>query len=162
MTHWTVLQTEPQFERIVRLLLMRNSVETYMPRVKHRNRIALLFPTYLFAQISESNWSNVRWTPHVTRILMAGNKPARLDETVIRTIRSRETNGIVRLPKRTIPRGHPVQIIVGTFGGHLAIYDGQSRTDRERVLLELLGRKVPIEIPTNHLVPLHLAPPLAP
>jgi transcription antitermination factor NusG len=39
-----------------------------------------------------------------------------------------------------------VRILRGTFADHPGIYDGASRKERERVLLEILGRMVPVDV----------------
>jgi len=61
MSYWAVAQTEPMREHTVRLLLMRLGYETYAPRIRHRKRIALLFPTYVFVRVIQ------RWYPILSR-----------------------------------------------------------------------------------------------
>jgi transcriptional antiterminator RfaH len=150
MSFWSVVQCEAQREHSVRLLLMRANFETYLPQVMHRRRPALLFPTYLFCRIVEQ-WYRVRWTPHVVRMLMTGNRPAQMPEDVMREIQSRESrDGFIRLPRRHGPAiGQPVRILTGQFQGQIGLYDGQSPKERERVLLELLGRSVRVELSAN-------------
>ena len=86
---WWVIQTESQREHVVRVLLMRGrpkdrlpSCETYLPRIKHRSRIAPLFPSYLFVRAIEQFYP-VRWTEHVVRLCMAGDRPYPLPDAVI-------------------------------------------------------------------------------
>jgi transcription antitermination factor NusG len=144
--YWAVVQTEAQHERLVRLLLMRASYETYMPRIRQRSRIALLFPTYLFVRVV-ARWYPVRWTPGVLHVLMDGERPARLGDDIIDQIRKREVGGFVRLPKRpTLRKGARVRVLSGQFCGHIGLYDGMAAKERERVLLDLLGRMVPVEL----------------
>lgn len=156
MTHWSVVQTEPQREHTVRLLLMRNSVETYMPRTKHRHRIEFLFPTYLFVRIADQRWYHIRWTPHVVRLLMAGDRPAQLPEDIVNQMRKREQNGFVRLPA-ALRKGQRIRVIRGSFEGQIGLYEGMSGKDRERVLLELLGQTVPVELSAKDIAPLDVA-----
>jgi transcriptional antiterminator RfaH len=158
MTDWWVIQVEAQREPMVRLLLMRHGFETYLPRIKLRSRISLLFPTYLFVRVAERFYP-ILWTPHVIRVLMSGDKPAYLKEEIITSIRKREVGGFVKLPiPRRLKPGQKVQIINGSFQGQIGLYEGMSGRDRERVLLELLGRQVPIEIPSRDIAPLSVAP----
>jgi len=154
---WSVVQTEPLHEHVVRLLLMRERFETYAPRIKHRQRIALLFPSYLFVRVIE-RWHPIRWTPGVVQLLMTGDQPARLCEHVVTSIRARERDGFVRLPKppATFKPGQRVRIVRGSFEGQFAIYQGMSGRERERVLLDLLGQKVPVNLPTANLAALTL------
>jgi transcriptional antiterminator RfaH len=159
MSFWTVLQTETQREHIARLMLMRQGFETYMPRIQIRpNRIVNLFPSYIFIEIIDRWWA-ARWTIGVIKILMDGERPARVPDGIIEAIRKQEVGGFVKLPNRNNGkrRGEKVKIIRGSFQGHLAIYDGMSGKERERVLLELLGQMVPVELPSRDVVPLHIA-----
>src|SRR5262245_26493385 len=124
---------------------MQRGFLTYMPRVRVRGREALLFPTYLFIQII-SVWYSARWTPHVVRVLMDGDRPARLPDNVVPDIRKREHGGFVRLPRAArLKPGARVRITSGQFQGHVGLYDGDAK-ERVRVLLDLLGRSVRVEL----------------
>ena len=153
---WWVVQTESQREHIVRVLLMRARYETYLPRIKHRSRISPLFPSYLFVRAVEQFYP-VRWTEHVVRLLMLGDQPACLSDKIVDEIRKRQIGGFVKLPPPTrLKRGQRVRITRGSFEGQVAVYEGMSGKDRERVLLDLLGQKVSVELPDRDLEPLHL------
>jgi transcriptional antiterminator RfaH len=155
MSYWSVVQTEAQREHMVRLLLMRSGFETYLPRIKVRSRIALLFPAYLFVRIVDRFYP-VMWTPHVLRLLMAGDQPAYLPDQIIADIRKRERSGFVVLPKQTkiLKQGTKIRISNGSFLGHVGVYDGMSGKERARVLLDLLGRKVVVELAQTDVAPL--------
>jgi transcription antitermination factor NusG len=155
---WAVVQAEAQREHITRLLLMRLGFETYMPRIKVRNRICLLFPSYIFVRIID-RWYPILWTAHVVRLLMAGDKPACLKEEIMANIRKREVNGFVKLPipDRRLKAGQKVRIVSGSFAGQVGLYQGQTSREREKVLLEFLGQVVPVELPGKDIAPLHLA-----
>lgn len=159
MSSWAVVQTESQYEHVVRLLLMRGRYETYLPRIRMRRRIVPLFPSYLFVSLTEKRWYPIIWTPHVTRLLMCGDQPAKLPEDVVSQIRKRERDGIVKLPNvsQRLKKGQEVRIIRGSFEGHIGLYDGMSSKDRERVLLDLLGQAVPVELPGKDIVPVAIA-----
>jgi transcriptional antiterminator RfaH len=159
MSHWAIVQTETQREHTVRLLLMRGQYETYLPRIRVRSRIVPLFPSYLFVSLHERRWYPVMWTPHVTRLLMSGDRPAQLPEDVVNQIRKREHNGLVKLPKvsQVLKKGQKVRVIRGNFEGHIGLYEGMSGKDRERVLLELLGQAVSVELPGKDIAPLDVA-----
>src|SRR5262245_18434520 len=146
MSYWAVVQCESQREHTARLLLMRARFETYMPRIKHRGRISLLFPTYLFVRVVDKFYP-IMWTPGVVHLLMAGDQPAQLPEQVMTDIRKREVGGFIRLPKpMRLKPGARVRVLSGQFTGHVGLYDGMSGKERERVLLDLLGRSVRVEL----------------
>jgi transcriptional antiterminator RfaH len=158
MSYWAVVQVESQCEHVVRLLLMRARYETYMPRIRARSRIAPLFPGYLFVRIVD-RWYPVIWTVGVVRLLMSGDQPARLPEKAMTEIRKREIGGFVKLPSPTnrLRKGQPVRVIRGSFEGQVAIHQGMSSKERVWVLLNLLGQKVPVELPSRDLEPLPIA-----
>jgi transcriptional antiterminator RfaH len=155
--YWAVVQIESQCEHVVRLLLMRAGFTTYLPRIKHRGRIQPLFPGYMFVRLTDQ-WYSVVWTIGVIRLLMSGDQPAKLGEKIVEGIRKREVGGFVRLPSPPrMRKGQTVRIIRGYFEGQIAIYEGMTSKDRERVLLNLLGQSVPVELPSSDLEPLPVA-----
>jgi transcriptional antiterminator RfaH len=160
MSYWAVVQVESQCEHVVRLLLMRARYQTYMPRIRHRRRVAPLFPGYLFVRIVD-RWYPVVWTVGVVRLLMSGDQPAVLSEKIMHEIRKREDrDGYVKLPspKNRLHNGQHVRVTRGSFEGQIALCQRMSSKDRVWVLLNLLGQKVPVELPGRDLEPL---PPVA-
>jgi transcription antitermination factor NusG len=158
MSYWAVVQVESQCEHVVRLLLMRARYETYLPRIRVRSRIASLFPGYLFVRIVD-RWYPVIWTVGVVRLLMSGDQPARLPERTMVEIRKREIGGFVKLPSPTnrLRKGQRVRIVSGSFEGQTALCEGMSGKDRVWVLLNLMGQKVPVELPGRDVEPLPVA-----
>jgi transcription elongation factor/antiterminator RfaH len=155
MSFWTVAQCETQREHVAAQFLAQSGFETYLPKIlsKHgaRERAVPLFPSYLFVEITQHWWS-VRWTIGVSKLLMmADDQPAVVQVAVIRAIRQREgDDGLVKLPKpRGLTRGDRVRILRGGFEGRLGIYQSHSGAERSRILLDLLGRKVPTVLKTS-------------
>jgi transcriptional antiterminator RfaH len=154
MTSWWVIQTEAQREHTVCALLARARYETYIPRIKHRSRIAPLFPSYVFVRVADQFYP-VRWTAHVVRLLMAGDQPARLPEQIVDEIRRRESGGFVRLPSPPqLRRGQRVRVINGSFAGLLAVHQGMGSRERVWVLLNLMNQQVAVELPRKDVEPL--------
>lgn len=144
---WSVVQTESQRENVAAEFLKAAAYTVYLPKILVKKRVAPLFPGYLFVAIGEHWWS-VRWSVAVVRVLMADDVPARVPDKVVAGIMKREgSDGLVRLPKaRGLMRGDAVRIVGGSFAGHLAIYEGMSGDARVCVLLEMLGRRVPVSL----------------
>ena len=152
--NWWVVQTQPQREHLVRLLLMKHCLVTYAPRIKHHGRIGFLFPTYVLVGACERFYP-ILSTQGVVRLLMSGDQPAKLSEDVVIQIRKREHNGFVKLPSPPrLKKGQQVRVVRGLFQGQVALYEGMGSKDRERVLLNLLGQSVPVELPGRDLEPL--------
>jgi transcriptional antiterminator RfaH len=154
MPFWSVVQTESQRENVAASFLQQAEFEIYLPKilVRHgvRERVAPLFPGYLFIEIIERWWS-VRWTAGVVRLLMVDDRPARVPDVMMDAIKKREgRDGLVKLPKpRGLVCGDQVRILRGNFEGRLGVYQGQSGAQRSRILLDLLGREVLTAISTR-------------
>jgi transcription antitermination factor NusG len=166
MTFWAVVQTISGHEEMVAERIERVGFKTLTPRARFRIndklRIAAVFPGYCFAKV-EHRWYDIRWCVGVLRLIMSGEQPAHLPDTEVdKIMREMDRNGLIKLPKaKTLPSlvvGANVKILTGNFQGFAAIYQGTSPREREVVLLELLGRKVPIELHADdRIVPLPLA-----
>jgi transcription antitermination factor NusG len=145
MSYWAVAQTQPRREAIAIRYLADAGIETYLPRIADRNRIVPLFPCYLFVRIMD-RWHPIKNCIGITRVLLSGERPAILSDSVIMEIRARENrNGLVKLPPK-YKIGDRVKIVNGAFCHCIGLYDGMTGRQRERVLLEFLGRMVPLEL----------------
>jgi transcriptional antiterminator RfaH len=152
MKHWTVAQTESQREHIAADHLGRRGFEVYLPRIKEApKQIEPLFPGYVFVRV-ENHWHAINATIGILRVLLAGECPAILPQHVVDELRGREDRrGFVRLPKKTHEPGERVRVLRGMLADHEGIYAGSTPKQRERVLLEILGRMVPIAFEPNDL-----------
>ena len=158
MPFWSVVQTESQREHVAANFLKKSGFESYLPKIAVKNgigreRIVPLFPAYLFVRIYEQ-WYGIRWTIGVIRLLTIDGLPAQIGDNIVNTIQKRENpNGIIRLPKPAgLRRGQTVRISSGSFADHLGIFDGMTGPDRVRILIELLGRSVPVSVPKRDVV----------
>lgn len=161
MSFWSVVQTHSQRENAAADHLKDRGFEVYLPRIKVLSgngyrRIVPLFPGYLFVRITHG-WYPIVSTAGVMRLLRNGNQPAKIEDDIVREIQTREVGGIIKLPRR-LQIGDQVRILRGAFKDFIGIYDGMSGKERECVLLELLGRKVPLELGSDDFVPLNIAP----
>jgi transcriptional antiterminator RfaH len=158
MSYWAIAQTESQRETIAAYFLSIAKFETYLPRIRiHRgrkSRVVPLFPSYLFVRIID-RWHTIESTIGVTRMIVSGGAPARLRDEELDKIRSREVNGVVKLPKPPgrYAHGDRIAIAKGSFRGHVALFEGMSAHDRCAVLMDLLGRKVRLELAISDVAP---------
>ena len=145
-----VVQTHPQREAFVLDLLA--SLAPYCPVFKNdRGRIKVLFPGYLFVP-SIPQWSPIKNCVGVRTLLMSGDHPAQIHDTVIMNWKSKERGGLVQLPPAPrFRRDQRLTITKGMLRHRTAIYQGMSGKDRERVLIELLGAWVSINIASSDL-----------
>src|SRR5262249_19032537 len=129
---------------------------TYFPRLRqqrrsHGRRIELqppLFPGYAFVSI-ELQWHTARWAIGVVGPIMDGGAPARVPDSVIAEIRSRERNGLVELPKLTLEPGARVRVLQGPLQDHIGLLGALRPHERVLVLLHLLGGQQRVELARN-------------
>jgi transcriptional antiterminator RfaH len=157
MTFWAVGQTVIGREKFAAERLQDGGFEVFLPKARCRERRAIIavFPGYLFVLIIENRWRAIEGTIGIRSLIKSGDHPARCPDVEIERLRAAQMrNGLIKLPepkppaKRqfTLAPGDPVRILSGPFRGYDALYDGQTPKQREIVLLELLGRRVPLEL----------------
>lgn len=163
MSYWCAAQLESNRVALATHHLKLSGYRVYAPRlrtfrVSHGGRRVeerpLLFPSYAFVWI-DLQWHRARWCCGVVRLIMAGDAtPARVPDTVIDKLRASERDGLIDLPKPPrFQRGDKVRITDGPFRARLALYDGQTSSQRVAVLLRLLGGERRIEVPEDAVEP---------
>ena len=154
-SYWAAAQLDARHIRLALHCLQLAGFETYAPRLRQRRvsrgrkieRRPLLFVTYVFVAIVDHWWAAHR-TPGVIRLVLDGDRPARVPEAIIADLKRREHNGLIELTKQPRFRpGDPVRVTKGAFAGHLALYADQAPHERVGVLLGLLGSRVRVELP---------------
>jgi transcriptional antiterminator RfaH len=155
---WYVVQTHANSEHKAASHLARQNFDIYLPRYLKRRRharrtetvAAPLFPRYMFVLVDTQTqrWRSIQSTLGVTRLVCHGDRPAPVPANVVEALRRREdAGGLITLDER--PRfsiGDQVQILDGAFSMHLGLYEGISDNKRVTVLLNLLGRKVRVNL----------------
>jgi len=153
--YWTVAQTVVAREAFAAAHLERAGYQVYLP-VTHlhpqpKAKVVALFPSYVFVRVHHGQrWSPIPTTVGVVRLLRAGDGPARLPDRAVAELQAREVDGIVALPP--LRRGQAVRVTRGSLRGRLAVYQGMAGRDRERVLIEFLGRLVPAVVRVGDVV----------
>jgi transcription antitermination factor NusG len=160
---WHVVQTAPRCElHVAHLLRLQGHLPDLpeFPRapgtrggsVRDR-RSRLVFPGYLFLKVPVGfrHWEDVRWAPGVRRILLEGDKPAIVADEVMEHLRHRLADLKLQAPGR--PRfvpGQPVVIERGPLAAVDAIFDCElDRRSRVQVLVQMMGRRLPVVIDVN-------------
>jgi transcriptional antiterminator RfaH len=162
---WLVGRTQSRRERWAAANAERQGAETYLPLVLERgsyllrkghrtqmtpgaryrsSRVTPLFPGYIF--IRTLQWRYLLGTFGLIDLVRSGELPSIVPQTIIDDLRKREAEGIVQLPeaqKYLFHDNDAVRVIDGPFAGKQGIVTGYTAVERVRVLLDLLGRKVP-------------------
>jgi transcription antitermination factor NusG len=107
-----------------------------------------MFPSYVFVRATmPDDFYRVTRTVGVHGFVAFGGAPVPLEDPVIAFFRSREgANGIIR--SDPLPPGREVQITTGPLRGLVAVVEERlTGRQRVRVLLEILQRQTPVELP---------------
>jgi transcriptional antiterminator RfaH len=163
-SRWYVVQTHPRAEGKATWHLQRQGFATYLPRYLKRRRharrteavIAPMFPRYLFVavDVTSQRWLSIHSTIGVTRLVCNGDRPAAVPAAVFDALKLREdANGLIQLDHkpRFLP-GDKVCVLGGAFRDCLGLYDGMTNNERVTILLELLGRKVRVNLDSAVLI----------
>lgn len=154
--HWFVIHTKPRDEHRVKIHLINQEIETFLPLFETHHycngkmvrRIKPLFPNYLFSKLDlERHYYKVRWTRGVNRILGIGNEPTPVSEMVVHMIKERmNQNNVVKLLDN-FQEGDLVKITSGPLKDFIGVFQRrQSSGERVRILLNLIGAEVPVQI----------------
>lgn len=155
---WFVARTHAHAETKASLNLMRQGFQSYLPRYLKRRRharkvetvVAPLFPRYLFVavDIATQRWRSICSTIGVAQFVCNGSEPAAVPIGIVEALKRREdTAGFVKLDCRPHFRtGDKICVLDGAFAECLGLIEGVSERERVTILLDLLGRKVRVEL----------------
>jgi transcriptional antiterminator RfaH len=159
--YWAVARSEPHREAFAAKWIEAAGFETFLPRIAAgRDAVLPMFINYLFVAIDGHPWQRVDRTPGVAGLIKFGDQPARCPDAEIAALKARcGPDGIVRLPappsksKHAYAQGQAVRIVDGPFAGVAAIHTGMSASEREVVLLTMLGAARKVAIPRDFVTP---------
>jgi transcriptional antiterminator RfaH len=125
-----------------------------MSRLGKDIKVKILFPRYIFVSI-EQQWHQINSTYGISRIMLGNEgKPVVVADKIIEDLKMREDKaGLITLPEAPkFQKGDKVKIVKGALMGYDAIFDGMKPNDRVRVLIEMLGQPVHVELDEGDLV----------
>lgn len=161
MRKWVVAKTQTNREAWASENILRQFAEPYLPKCAERIRVGkhfetrprLLFRGYVFVRVLDGRWRFLLGTYGVASVIMAGNEPALMPDAEISRLKGYEDgDGLIILPRlgdleaTRFVKGSTVRVVDGLYEGKVGICDGFSTKDRERILLDYLGRKTPVLI----------------
>jgi transcription elongation factor/antiterminator RfaH len=160
---WYVVHTQPHAEGQAIHHLEIQGYQVFCPRyrktVRHARQakyvLAPLFPNYLFVRldISRDHWRSVNGTRGAVRLLMRGETPQPVPRGVVEGLQgqTRADGTIDWSPIFKI--GDVVRIADGPFAELLGTLEHFDAAGRVRVLLDLLGRSVPVALRGEAIMP---------
>ena len=166
MLRWYLVRTKRAREGTAEVQLERQGYEVYLPRLvqsikrggRWRDRIAALFPGYLFVRVDEGQQAlgPVRSTIGVTNVVRFGANYATVPDALVASLiaRADTETGLHRLQTPSLPpAGSRVTVSNGPFDGMAGIYERECGEDRVLVLLNLLGQSTRVQLPIESIVP---------
>lgn len=160
---WFLAQCKPGQEHLAAdRLAGRGLARVFLPRERRnrrwRGRVQTLllpvFPGYLFLSPAGSgaatspDWAAIRSTRGVTRIVSfeAGMQPALVPLAAVEALAARcDAEGVLQPPDDLRP-GEAVRITGGAFADLVATIERIEPDSRLRLLLDLMGRQVPVAL----------------
>jgi transcriptional antiterminator RfaH len=160
MLRWYLIHTKPASESVALDNLERQSYEVYLPRIaetvrragRRLERIAPLFPRYLFMRLNEGQQAlaPVASTVGVAGIVRFGSRYTIVPDRVVGELRARADpeSGLHRLNRDSrLTPGAAVRIRLGPFEGLEGVFERPAGADRVVVLLNLLGQATAVCVP---------------
>lgn len=144
MKNWYLIKTKPRQEKIAKQNLENQNYRVFCPITKINNRLVVLFPGYLFVQLSEKtqNLSPINSTKGVSHFVKFGWNFAKVPTNVIEFIKTNQhitTEKLINLKK--FKPGDKVQISDGAFKNYMAIFKCYKSDERIILLMNLLGHE---------------------
>jgi transcription elongation factor/antiterminator RfaH len=157
---WFVVFTLPHQEKRAQIQLENQSYRTFLPKrektVRHARKlttvVAPFFPRYMFIILDPEHdqWRPVNGTLGVARLVMQGERPNPVPPGIVETlVASTGPDGLLQL-RPQLKVGDPVRLTQGPFAEYLGTLDRLDDSGRVRVLLDMLGRQVPVVVEGHH------------
>lgn len=153
---WYVLHTKSRHEKVVNDLLLKKTVEAYLPIVtvpsKRRDRKVMiqvpLFPGYLFVKTDLHPESHLEVVKTAGAVRLIGNKigPVPVPDEIVNSLQIMVNSN---LPVTTGPRlkaGDKVMVTYGPFVGVVGIFARYGNKGRVIVDIEALGQYAAVEV----------------
>jgi transcriptional antiterminator RfaH len=140
---WYLVRTKPNKERCVEAQLTRIVPEVFVPLLSSgassssKRSLSPLFPQYVFVRTDLSaHYFSIRYASGVVSFVANGLQPLAVSPAIVESIRSRSTDGVVRIVRKPFRTGEAVRIVAGPFRGFEAVFDRYlSGADRVAILL---------------------------
>ena len=156
---WYAIHSRPKQEIRAFENLQNQGFEAWLPMISveklRRGRVSEviepMFSRYLFIRLDthNTNWTPIRSTLGVSRLVSFGNRPAPIADELIQALRQMPD----RAPERLLQPGQAVRVIEGPLKGLEAIYQHADGELRAMVLVELLSKQHSVMVEMQHLFP---------
>jgi transcriptional antiterminator RfaH len=160
---WYAVHTLPFAEKRAEAQLANQQFRAFLPKrhktIRHARKlstvVAPFFPRYLFValDLERQQWRSVNGTIGVSSLVMAGERPTAVPHGIVESmLGAADAGGLLRLCQ-DLKIGSVVRLAAGPFAEQLGILDRMDDSGRVRVLLNILGRQVPVSVNRAHALP---------
>ena len=149
---WYLVHCKPRQDERAEEHLLRQGYACYRPRLqrerlvrgRRQSVVESLFPGYLFIQLNpDSNWSPLRSTRGVNRLVRFGEYPLQVPSSLIDSLQERTPSE----PQPLLQPGDRVRIVDGSFAELEAIFLSMDGEERVVLLMKLLNREHRLSLP---------------
>ena len=159
---WYAVRTQPGRELRACLQLKNQDFQTFLPKglktVRHARKFttvtAPFFPQYLFValDLTMHRWRSVNGTMGVTGLVMQGDLPHSVPHGVVEALLGMtDARGLLQFGLN-LQLGDRVRVTAGPFAEKLATCERLDDGGRVRVLLDIMGGQIPVQIKRDYLV----------
>ncbi len=156
---WYVVRTLPRRETGAKAQLENQGYRVFMPNrlktIRHarkfRTALSPLFPQYLFIELDLAvhRWRSVNGTLGVSGLVMSRELPQPVPPGIVEAMLvAADRRGLLRVDQ-SLKAGERVRLTAGAFAEQLGILINMDDSTRVRVLLEMMGGKIDVEIPRD-------------
>jgi transcription antitermination factor NusG len=160
---WYAVNTLPHREFRARHQLENQGFSVFLPQglktVRHARKLttvlAPFFPRYIFVELDLTfhRWRSVNGTFGVRSLVMQGETPHPVPPGIIETmLESADHNDVLRF-EHDLKIGCEVRLVAGPFAKQLGILDRLDDSGRIRVLLQIMGGTIPVQVPRDYAIP---------
>ena len=160
---WYAVQCLSHRESAAAAHLQNQDFAVFFPRRQKTRRHARkletvwapFFPGYLFVSfdVNRARWRSINGTYGVVRIVTQGDRPASAPAGVVEAMRAAcDEEGILRRGY-DVKEGQSVRILSGAFVDFIGELESLDDAGRVRVLLDIMGGRVPLILAREHVVP---------
>ena len=160
--NWYALAVQPRKERYVKQQLEREGLNVVLPiyrkNVRHARaskvKLKPLFPGYLFVHIEPTPlmWRRVNWVHGSIGLVRFGDRPSPLPQSFVEGFIDESTSdGVVNF-NHNLEIGDSVIAIGGPFDRLRGEIVELSDTERVKILIEALSRKIQTTLPRTAVV----------
>jgi len=156
---WFVVHTKPRQEQRALENLQRQGFDAWLPMLTleklRRGRIEKvvepMFSRYLFIQLDKitSNWSPIRSTLGVSKLVTFGNQPAAVPPAIVEALRVAPTPHVPGY----FSSGDAVRFVDGPLAGLEGLFEAPDGEARAMIFINLLSRPQVVSVDLKQLAP---------